>query len=277
MDYVTPTIFSAQYLATTLLGKQYTPITGSTLNDKWNIANSVTPIASERPVMKYLAIGNGGHTVSSTNGSAPYVINPITHKPNHVALYNHIPWVIRPATNDLSATDRDKYRMRVQITAGGTDYIAYYLKVLDTSASMPAIQKVIWNNAGKNTSVFAASDAILNPTPTTLTGSQQTSTDEYVSVDTSITILFDSATVSEIQNATNIIYGVSDYDIISEVGLYQGIDVQYTNTIAGIPATYTESVYTQPTIFANMFMALQFANLPATFTIDIGALEPMKL
>lgn len=276
MEYTTPTIFSAQYLTSLLLGKSYVPPYDQTLNKKWNVALSTSPPPNSRPILKYLAIGNGGHTISNTNGAAPYLMNPITHRPNHIALYNHIPWVMRDLNNDLTPTERDNYRMRVQITAGGSNYIAYYLKVLDTSSTSPTISKITWNNGLRNTTAFSNSDAILNPTPISLTGSTQNSTDNYLAVESKIDIIFDTATVDAIKDACSKIYGTTDYAVISEVGLYQGIDVQISSTIGGNTVTHNESIQTQPTMFANMFAALEFIDTPATFSIDIGSLEPMR-
>lgn len=276
MEYVTPTIFSAKYLTDTLLGKTYTPMPNTTLNDKWNVAIGISPIAGSRPIMQYLAIGNGGHTIGNTSGSAPYVVNPIAHKPNHVALYNQIPWVLIPdGGTDLTSTERNNYRMRASVTYGGNTYIGYFLKVIDISSAVPTIKKVSWDNNGKSTTAFTSTDAIQSPTPTTLTGSPQITSDQYLSVDTSIDISLNNTDLAHLQNVFNVIYsGSTKYNIISEIGLYQGIDISYNSPIDAV--NYTETIYTQPSVFANVFIATEYVGNVVNLTIDLGTLEPVK-
>jgi len=274
MDYVVPTIYQAQCTTAQLLGKPYVPLQNTTLNEKWGIYDTLIPSSSTYPTLKYLAIGNGGHKVLDTSGGPPYSINPVQHKPINVSLYNHLPWIIRPANNDLTPTERLQYRMRVPVTIQGDDYIAYYLKLVDTSSTNPTINVVTWNTT-RVSSPLSGGGSVLNPIPTT---NNSTAGDDYVTVDAELPIRIDNAQQNEIRNAGNLIYGDMAKVVISELGLYMGIDT-VVNAVdsSSNPFTYTETIYTQPTVLMNTFISLQHSVNNIELDLGIGCAEPMQL
>jgi len=202
-----------------------------TLNSKHSVAQGETLNADEKPLIRYFGVGIGGIRNIGNNLSEPNEV-----KPENLDLYTPIPFRIRTEDADLSPTERASYRMRARVTISGTNYIAYYLKVItleDTAVTFS------YTNSG---AVYDLEPSNLNPTPPATPGQGQiqgtaTEIDAYLSATAIVT-------GEEISEAINIIYGGnSSYARISELGLYMGHD----RSIAAVdhnsqPFNYIEAI-----------------------------------
>ena len=162
MDNNVRSIYGAYLQTCALLGFNVDIKPNSTLNQKFDLFPNEIFNSGETPTVKYLTIGNGGHTASMGVDGLP-LINPVPHSPRHAALYNHLPFIIREVGEDLTPGERLLYRLRVPRTIDGVNYMCYYAKVLDLSMVEPKIE--LRNNTdGIITATdFTPSLADLNP------------------------------------------------------------------------------------------------------------------
>jgi len=137
--FIVRTVYGAYLQTTQLLGLPMVLKPNSTLNEKFNIHDNVALASSDIPRLNYVSIGNGGHRmVVGTNGIARP--EPVQHTPRDAALYNHLPFVLRLPGDDLTAQERMQYRLRRLETHDGTVYVAYYMKLLDLSNTLPQLE-----------------------------------------------------------------------------------------------------------------------------------------
>ena len=139
MDNNVRSIYGAYLQTCALLGFNVDIKPNSTLNQKFDLFPNEIFNSGETPTVKYLTIGNGGHTASMGVDGLP-LINPVPHSPRHAALYNHLPFIIREVGEDLTPGERLLYRLRVPRTIDGVNYMCYYAKVLDLSLVEPKIE-----------------------------------------------------------------------------------------------------------------------------------------
>lgn len=247
----------------------------STLNQKWNIFENELFSLQEFPNLEYMVIGNKGHTTELGTDNIPLVTS-VPHSPRHASLYRHLPFVIRELNNDLNAAERAQYRLRTTDVFGGVEYAVYYAKVIDKTNSSPVMELRNITNGVITTTAFSPSLSDLNPTqPTVPPGGNFTATGDYLASTAKLIISLDANDITEIMNASNIIYGDPRYAFISEVGVCTGVDRVLNTTINGAPADYTEGVGVQVSDFISTAIPLYAMNDSATHTVDVGAVEPL--
>ena len=262
-----------------LLGIQPPILPYTTLNEKFSIQAGVTPtpqITGTQAVppvaLRYIAIGDRGHSmIANANNTSQPVTVP--HSPADTALYNHLPFQLVLATNDLSPDIQKNYRLRRKETWHGTDYIAYYLKVLPIATVQPQLQLRNVNNGTVTTTAYTPVSGNLNPpVPTPTAGSTLVATGSYVAATATIPFTLSADEVTAFMNVCNIIYGNAGYAMISELALCTGIDGNVS-----IPggAVYTEAFNVQVASFINTFMAVAFSNNGVSITLDVGSVSPM--
>src|SRR5574343_1642511 len=164
MKSVIRTIYGAALQTAQLLNLPHVIPPHSTLNEKFNINAAMTIPDTEIPHIRYVGIGNGGHRVVVGSNNISYN-QPIQHLPRHAGLYNQLPFVLRPITNDLTPQERNKYRLRTILQHGGVSYAAYYLKTIDLTNSVVDMEYYTVENGITTSSTFAPNSSDLNPTP----------------------------------------------------------------------------------------------------------------
>lgn len=224
MSNITRTIYASALQSAQLLGIPYAIPENTTLNEKFNILPEELLADGQYPLGKFLAIGRGGHKhVTGADGSALTDLH--VHRPSDAALFNHMPFVLRPLDNDLIASERDKYAMRRLETYDGITYIAYYLRRLNNSDLVTNLSRVAVQDGNTNTLPYVPSSADLSPTPVEIDPTEVTATSgEYLTASTMLTVEFSAYEISEIVNAMVIKYGDPLYATISEFGLVSGVD-----------------------------------------------------
>ncbi len=273
MRTITRTVYGARLQSLQYFGLPYSHITNTTLNEKFNIFPAQHPEPGEMPRNRYFTIGNRGHRLVVGADGFP-MTDELQHQPTDAALYGHMPFLLRPASEDLSPADRAKYCLRKAVTYNSTNYIAYYGKRIDLTASEPSMLNNVVT-AGVNTQTpFVPSGANLNPTPPSIppTGSVATSGD-FMSVSTLVTLSLDADEVADYLEAAAIIYGDERYAIISEIGLVSGVDKILTS--GGI--NYNEVVDAQITTHITDYHSLRYSNNGLTLVLDVGAVEPLLI
>jgi hypothetical protein len=191
-------------------------------------------------------------------------------------LYNHLPFIIREVTEDLTPGERLLYRLRVPRTIDGVNYMCYYAKVLDLSMVEPKIE--LRNNTdGIITATdFTPSLADLNPVkPVIPVNGNITSTGNYLASTAKIEFVMNEAEITELLNACNIIYGSDNYAFISEIGLCSGVDRSLMGNFGGPPSAYTEAVGVQIMNFISTAIPAYALSTSITQTIDVGSTSPL--
>ncbi len=275
MDNNVRSIYGAYLQTCALLGFNVDIKPNSTLNQKFDLFPNEIFNGGETPTVKYLTIGNGGHTASMGVDGLP-LINPVPHSPRHAALYNHLPFIIREVGEDLTPGERLLYRLRVPRTIDGVNYICYYAKVLDMSMVEPKIE--LRNNTdGIITATdFTPSLADLNPIkPVIPVNGNITSTGNYLASTAKIEFVMNEAEITELLNACNIIYGSDNYAFISEIGLCSGVDRTLMGNFGGPPSAYTEAVGVQIMNFISTAIPAYALSTSITQTIDVGSTSPL--
>ena len=99
-----------------------------TLNNHLNIAVNANTLNGEVPKLRYFGVGIGG----SYNADDSILVSAYNPARTDMNLYRLIPIRCRPVDEDLSDSERSKYRLRQRKTlADGNEYFLYYLKVLN--------------------------------------------------------------------------------------------------------------------------------------------------
>jgi len=280
MNNITRTAQSA-YLQTCLItGAPVVIMPKTTLNEKLVINEALHITSVDRPTLKYVCIGNGGHRLSIGTGNIP-LADVVQHLPTNAALYNQMPFVMRLPTNDLTAAERLNYRLRKIITVGtapAVQYVAYYAKVLDLTAAIPQIDYNAESNGVINTSPYTSTVNDLNPVPPALNSAGVvTTTGDYVSAMARVPFIMNAQDVVEFTNVASILYGNPNTAIISEIALCSGIDKSVPGDFNGTTATYTDAIAVQVLNFINTLFMMTSNNTGINLLLELGASEPLLI
>jgi hypothetical protein len=239
------TIYHTQLELLKALKKPFTVIEHSTLNEKFSVFSNEPLPANVYPELSYLAIGRGGHRGRLTSDGST-VIDVLQHNIKHASLYEHIPFIMRPINEDLTAGERDKYGMRTLIERNGTLYFAYYLKAVDFTTSFPVIKELTASDGELTSEDYVPTPAQLNPAPIPYSNSDvNISTGKHISVESTIEVTLDENDISEIINAIEILYGDVIYATISEIAVVTAIRQSVNTTLGGVNINYDEALAAQ--------------------------------
>lgn len=260
---------------TQYIGKQLKILPNSTLNQKLNINQDILPVSTEIPVVRYLAIGNGGHGfIVGGNGRVKWQAKHHTVK--NTAMYNQLPFVLRLPEDDLTASERLRYRLRRLETHNGVTYVAYYLRVLDLSTTEPMLELRHVEDGVTTSTPYEPTIEDLNPVPPVLvTGEAVTTTGDYLASTAKIPFKMSPTEVEEFVNACKIIEGDDGYAVISEVATVSGIDKAVTGDFNGVQQSYTDVIYAQITSFISTAWVMEYQTDGITLTVDVGNVEPL--
>ena len=277
IETVTRTIYSAHLSTCKLLNKPFTILPNSTLNQKYSLYQDEVPNSNEYPKLGYIGIGNKGSSYEVT--STGYVLTtPIPHSPRHASLYNQIPFLIRPIDDDISSTERAKYRLRVPISLNNNTYIAYYLRTLDLTSVTPVVQIRNVNNGVSTTNTFTPTTGDLAPVAPNLNNINLNDPSGDYLVSTALVNFTLSATdITNIREACQLLYGDQRYAVINEIALVTGVD-KILSGIAGSNGSinYTETIAAQVASFISSEMyILTENNQELSIQLDLGSVEPL--
>lgn len=275
METVTRTILSAHLQTCKLLNKPFTVLPNSTLNQKFNIQPNEVPATNQYPNLGYICIGNKGASYEVATGN--YILTtPIPHLPRHSALYNTIPFVVRPADDDIGPTERLRYRLRVPITLGDDNYIAYYLRTLNLDNVTPSVELRNVNDGVITSNPFEHELSDLSPTAPVITGGNISNPNgDYLVSTAKTTFILNRDDVENIMDACNIIYGDPRYAVINEIGLVTGVDKVVTGQFGAVTSNYTEIISAQIAAFISQYHALTNSTNEIQIGLNVGSVQPL--
>lgn len=275
--HVTPTIIGNMIQTYQYLDLPYVADPITTLNTKHDIIANETLPNGEIPRLKYLVIGNGGHRATVGTDNLAVIKNNL-HRPRDTGLFSQIPFILRPAANDIPEAQQAKYRLRKKVTYNGKDYIAYYMRVIDFSDSTVKAEYVSVTDGNMTTTDFKFTVDDLSPTPTDYANNQVITADgNYVSVSAITEVKLTEEEINEIIDACTIIYGSADYAVISELGLVTGVDISTPNTTGVGAATVTECACAQIATFFNRFYKMETSTDYLIIDIQVGDRQALVL
>lgn len=276
MEIIVRAAASALIRTATAIGKPVVAPTNSTLNQKFDVQASVALADSDIPVNKYVFIGNGGHRMVTGSDGVAYP-EIIRHLARHSGLYNHLPFVMRLVTDDLSASERANYRIRKIETHDSVTYACYYGKLLDMSSTTPALELRTITDGVVTSEAFTYTLSDLSPTPPDSGSSGVVDTEgDYIASTAKIPFVMSSDDIDEFLNVANILYGTDNLAIISEMALASGVDRSVVGDFNGTQASYTEVIGCQINSFIGLFFAAKFNNNGLTIQFDLGSSEPLS-
>lgn len=275
MENIVRTVTGAYLQTCQLLGVPVVIAPHTTLNEKFGIHQDVQITDTEVPRARYVTIGNGGHrmVLGVNNIGRP---EPVQHRPTDGALFNHLPFVLRETTNDLSSAERSKYRLRRLEDHAGVTYVAYYAKVLDLTNSVPQMERKTVSDGSTFSTAYEATISDLTPSPPNLSSTGVVTTSgEYVSATAKVPFTMNEVDITEFMNVCNVIYGDTNYAMLSEIALCSGVDRTVMGTFSGLTSAYTDTIGMQVISFINAFFALKFSNSGVNVTFDVGSVETL--
>lgn len=277
MRKITRTIYGSKLQTELLLGLPYEHIANTTLNEKFDIQSGVLPNAGQMPKIGWFVIGNGGHRNQTGADGFPYS-SPIQHDPADAALYNHLPFLLRLPSEDLTVLERERYGLRKQIVVNGQNYIAYYAKVLtmeDTQIQM--LHNTVTDGVVSQTP-FIPTGANLNPTPAPIPATGVVTTNgDYLSASAYLNLSLSREDISELVEVARIMYDNENYAVISEIGLVAGVP-----RIVNVPGpggsgniSYQEAICAQITSHMTAYYSVGYTNEGFEFALELGATEAL--
>lgn len=256
--------------------------TNSTLNEALTIFDTIKPTTDEMPDVKYAAIGIGGVKYTMVNGRPK--IDLYQHKPTHAGLFEHLPFVLRLPSEDLPASERDNYRLRRLEEHDGIVYVAYYLRLLDKSSTIPQLEMRKVENNTTTSTTFNPTLSDLHPVPSILyTGDSETVLDNvaysvngnYVAATAKVPFKMDQNDIDEFLNVCNIIFGDDSMSVITEVALCSGVERVLNGDFNGVTIPYREAIAVQVNAFVAVHYAMKFIRREVDIEFDIGSVEPL--
>ena len=230
--FVTTTLVGSKLMIQKMLTNDYDDMSQYTLNSHFNIQpNAPFPT---NPQIKYFGVGTKG-CYNADDGILSSAYNP---ERTNLNLYNLIPIRCRPIDDDISDSERSKYRLRTRATINGNEYWLYYLKMLTLESTNVTFKR--YTLSGKQEEYELSRDN-LNPKPTKPSVSTSINNNEaQVAACINASVIVEASEILEyIRVAHN---GDTRYAKISELGLFAGEDIKVSGTTSqGATITYDEA------------------------------------
>jgi hypothetical protein len=275
METVNRTVYAAHLQTCKLLNKPFTVLENSTLNQKFNVYPEEQPAVNAYPSLCGITIGNKGATYDIGQGN--YVLTtPIPHLARHASLYNHIPFVVRHISNDLTPAERLMYRLRVPLQIGGEKYFAYYMRVLDLNTVVPTVELRNVSDGVITNTPFTPEQSDLAPVHPVITNNGLNTTDgDYLVSTAKMVFTLNQQDIVNIREACQILYGDPRYAVINEIGICTGIDKIVSGQLGATTINYTESVVTQLAAFLSQYHALTASTAEVKIGLNVGSVEAL--
>lgn len=275
MSKIVRTVMGSYLTARKGINGTWLPFNNTTLNQHFQVHENEVPNTGEYPKIGYVAIGNkGAKAIPTTDGFID--IQHFEHASRDAGLFGPMPWVVRKINDDLSAEERDRYRMRATFNKDGVAYVAYYLRAIDTANAESVIEDRVTEDGETKSSIFIPSPSDLIPVPKDASNINVNNfKGSSTVVTTKLRIDMNRADVAELINAATIMFGSPKYAVISEAALCHGIDRTVSGIFGTAQGTYKESVCTQISAFSQHFMVFNEGVSEWGIGYDVGSSELM--
>lgn len=276
MEKCTPTVMKSLLQICQGARITYPVYSNSTFNQKLNIQAAAELESDEYPSWGYFMIGIGGIGRETGADGFEYTVQ-YTHAPTDTGLFKELPFVVRPVTSDLEPFERTRYRLRKLITIDGVSYFAYYARVIEYPESEALLNKRSVQKDGSVTQTpFSPTESDLSPTPKTLTSKDTVVvTAKYAGAFLLVDIVLTEQDITEILNASLIVYGREDHAVISELAICSGADRFISSSAGGATTEYTEAIAVQAMGYLSTNFPAPSWRTGCKFTFDFGNSIPL--
>lgn len=249
----------------------YTPIVNTTLNEKFGVEVNTTIPNGQWPIISAFAIGVGGY--KTIDASKEY--NYSEHSPLDAALFQHVPFVMKKISEDLTPGERSKYRMRCVENVNNIEYVCYYLKTISTPELKQGFHviKTISDNISVSSTTMSLLDttdkSFLSPTP--IDKKLTFENKDNIKYVTKLNKLTFSLSVSEMEELENVFKLRNiNTNSITELAICSGVekDVSYGKELIAT------QIYFHLGVTFDMTQLL-LKNKSLIQSINLGGLEPM--
>ena len=267
MEAIVQSIYGNQIYNSSILDLPYYYQKNTTINEALSINNSAidynnTPYT---PLLKYLAIGNGGHKVVEGNNGLGEP-EPIQHLSTDANLYNILPFVIVQQNQDLSTAEQANYALKTSRVINGISYFLYYLRKIQTTDIALVTTENNVSNGEIVSKSFTPTIANLYPTPPLLNNNDPyTLVPSTIKAAINVNFSLTSTEISYFMEVINIVPEARSIGIISEVALCTGV---WDNTLGDV-------IGVQPAIFINTFFPLAFNMSSLNYQFSLGSTKPL--
>jgi hypothetical protein len=189
-----------------------------------------------------------------------------------------VPIVLREVGSDLSTIERERYALRSIMTVNTVDYIAYWMRRMDTSTAQIKTYNIEVNNNVSTQTDFVPTDANLSPVPIiTSVEAPNPLVGKYVRASAPVDVEMDSFDIAEMVSACTILFGTDPaYANITELGIITGVDRVVTgDNGSGGTVSYNEIIGAQ--LMQHVATRVMLSDYPDgyTTTYDFGGSEPL--
>lgn len=219
----------------------------TTLNEFYGVlaTESIGPKNGGDFELKYFGLGVRGSDCIGVDANGKTRLKVNQHQPIDANLFIPIPLICRPLENDLDATNRAKYRMRVVETIDTQVYVFYYLKVIDFGSYNPQVNKITRDEATGNevpVPFVPVKDDLFNPQPVDFTSAGSVPVSNvYMNSSAILDCSLSNADLQELVNAVTIKFKDPSYASINETCIVYGIDTVTDGEISqGAVVRYNE-------------------------------------
>lgn len=260
------TLYGLDLALAQLFGAPYECLPNTTLNEKFNIYPNINVTPGSYPTLQYICIGVGGD--SGIVDTEQWVYSQ--HSPIDAALFQHIPFIIRTPEDDLTATEKMKYRFRREEVHNGKTHICYYLKKIPNNLYDQKFFKITTVNGESYLKQHKLNTAdLLNPVPRTrMLNIKDLGETEFITKLTRFKLTLSAEELSELEK----VYSIFNlrHRRLSEFGLCTGIDYD--------TGEYQEATCVQIGFHFGMNLDLTYSiNTQASVTkyIELGGAEAL--
>lgn len=252
------------------LGVEYSALENTTLNEKFGVLQYESAPTGVYPKLVGYTIGIGGTPI--IEGFDNYDFNE--HSPIDGALFEHIPFIMRPLDSDLNEVERANYKLRVVETINNDQYVAYYMKIVNSyelNTNFYTIKTVYDGTSvsSPSLSVFDSNvSSILNPTPRRRKLDFKTQDGcEYIAKLAKLHFTLTSLEQEEIRQCLEI--KNKESRIITEMGICTGVEI---NCDYGKESLVTQIAYHVPVNFTLASDLISGKDIVKA--VELGGLEP---
>lgn len=252
------------------------PTAGMELSEDFN------PLVDTQNIkLQYLAIGTGGHTYIQNGSTGHPKPTPKPHKSRDTGLYEMVPFVCKPLSEDLSPTQREKYRLRTVVEIGGVKYAAYFLKRYDMSQYTPNQNIVKVANGSKVATPYKPTVNDLVPADPTISGENDGT---YIQTTITLSVQFNEEELEWYREAYSLWFGDdSGNAIISEFAICSGVDKPITKrypetgnqAIQRINSSLMEAQAVQVNIIQTEIVNISAGSVEYSTDINIGTSDAL--
>lgn len=232
--------------------------------------------------LRYLIIGNNGHQTIHAERVTAGIPTEIEHSVKDFGLYNIIPFIARPYGDDLTPTERQRYRLRKVIEVDGTLYVMYFALILPPLTASPTFSIYTVEN-GQTVGLqpfIPSNDELLPSHPVGDISSNNT----HIAATIPFAVSLNEQETQEVASACNILFGSPELALISEIATCTGVE---KSVLQRYPATgpqepqatpvglYYEAVAVQVDTHITTIQKVSEASTGLYLGMQIGAPSPL--